>query len=57
MFLVTQHMAALRLAMAPDNRSYGKANGLSGNDTSAFSICRMHDELPPDSKRWLPWAV
>ncbi len=37
MFRLTQHMAALRLAMAPDDRSYAKANDLSGNGTSAPS--------------------
>ena len=35
MFRLTQHMAALRLAMAPDDRSYAKANDLSGNGTGA----------------------
>ena len=33
----TQHMAALRLAMPPDDRSYEKSSYLSGNVTSIMT--------------------
>ncbi len=37
----TEHMAALRLAMPPNDRSRAKASQLSGNGTSASSLLNL----------------